>query len=363
MRRETARENNQTAIGERLTVTATALPGATREQIREVCLALGQPAYRADQIAKWVYCHAATDYSQMTNLPVALRQRLPERLPLRRIQVVRAQHASDGTIKYLFALPDGEQVEAVFLPYDDRTSVCISSQVGCAAGCRFCATAQMGFTRNLTAGEMVDQVLSIQQATAQRISHVVYMGMGEPLWNLREVVKSILLLNKEVSISQRHITVSTVGVVPAIRELAQHRLQITLAISLHAPDDELRARLMPVGRKWKVHDLVQTAAYYTQETGRKVTFEYLLLRGVNDEPHHAATLANLLKGMTCNVNLIPFNQVDTPDGFTRPEPERVARFRKVLEESGRAVTQRVEKGHDISAACGQLKLETIGTRR
>lgn len=341
---------------------AVVLPGATREEILQIVGELGQPAYRAEQIAQWVYRHAVRDYAQMTNLPLALRQALAERLPLQRLQVVRAQHSADGTIKYLLALPDGERIEAVFLPYGDRTSVCISSQVGCAAGCRFCATAQMGFTRNLTVGEMVDEVLSIQQIAGRRISHVVYMGMGEPLWNLQEVVKSILLLNKEVGISQRHITVSTVGVVPAIYELAQHRLQITLAISLHAPDDELRASIMPVGRKWKVQELIQSAKHYTEVTGRKVTFEYLLLRRVNDEPQHARALARLAKGMVCNVNLIPFNQVETPDGFIRSEPERVARFRQILEEEGIAVTQRVEKGHDISAACGQLKLETVRTR-
>ncbi|GBC96063.1 putative dual-specificity RNA methyltransferase RlmN [bacterium HR16] len=340
----------------------TVLPGATREEILQVVRTLGQPDYRAQQIAEWVYRKGARLYDEMTNLPLSLRQALPELLPLRRLEVVRAQRSVDGTVKYLFALADGERVEAVFLPYDDRTSVCISSQVGCAAGCRFCATAQMGFTRNLTAGEMVDEVLSIQQMSGQRISHVVYMGMGEPLWNLQEVIKSVLLLNREVGISQRHITVSTVGVVPAIYELAQHRLQITLAISLHAPSDDLRARIMPVGRKWKVQELIDAARHYTEVTGRKVTFEYLLLRGVNDEPHHAHALARLVKGLVCNVNLIPFNQVETPDGFTRPEPSRVARFRRVLEEAGITVTQRVEKGHDISAACGQLKLETARAR-
>lgn len=338
------------------------LPGATREEILQVVRTLGQPDYRAQQIAEWVYRKGARTYEQMTNLPRSLRDTLPDVLPLKRLQIVHAQHSADGTVKYLFALADGEQVEAVFLPYEDRISVCISSQVGCAAGCRFCATAQMGFSRNLTAGEMIDEVLTIQQAAGQRISHVVYMGMGEPLWNLQEVVRSILLLNREVGISQRHITVSTVGVVPGIYELAQRRLQITLAISLHAPDDELRMSIVPVGRKWKVHELIDSARHYTEVTGRKVTFEYLLLRGVNDEPHHAQALARLLKGMICNVNLIPFNQVDTPEGFTRPEPSRVARFRRVLEEAGIAVTQRVEKGHDISAACGQLKLETARAR-
>ncbi len=338
------------------------LPGATREEILQVVRSLGQPDYRAQQIAEWVYRKSAHSYEQMTNLPRSLREVLPERLPLRRLAVVRAQRSSDGTVKYLLALADGERVEAVFLPYEDRTSVCLSTQVGCAAGCRFCATAQMGFSRNLTAGEIVDQVLTLQEQSGERISHVVYMGMGEPLWNLQAVVQSILLLNREVGISQRHITVSTVGVVPAIYELAQHRLQITLAISLHAPDDELRARIMPVGRKWKVPQLIEAARHYTETTGRKVTFEYLLLRGVNDEPYHARTLAQLVKGMICNVNLIPFNQVETPDGFMRPEPARIARFRRVLEEAGVAVTQRVEKGHDISAACGQLKLETARAR-
>ena len=338
------------------------LPGATREEILQVIRTSGQPDYRAQQIAEWVYRKGVRTYEQMTTLPQSLRDTLPEVLPLRRLEVVRVQHSADGTVKYLLALTDGEQVEAVFLPYDDRTSVCISSQVGCAAGCRFCATAQMGFSRNLTAGEMVDEVLTIQQSAGQRISHVVYMGMGEPLWNLQQVVKSILLLNREVGISQRHITVSTVGVVPGIYELAQHRLQITLAISLHAPDDELRKSIMPVGRKWKVQELIEAARHYTEVTGRKVTFEYLLLRRVNDEPHHARALARLLKGMVCNVNLIPFNPVDTPDGFTRPDASRVARFRGVLEEAGIVVTQRVEKGQDIAAACGQLKLESARAR-
>jgi 23S rRNA (adenine2503-C2)-methyltransferase len=338
------------------------LPGATREEIQQVVRGLGQPDYRAQQIAEWVYRKGAHTYQQMTNLPQGLRDTMPDILPLKRLEVARARHSADGTVKYLFVLGDGEQVEAVYLPYEDRISVCISSQVGCAAGCRFCATGQMGFSRNLTAGEMVDEVLTIQQSAEQRISHVVYMGMGEPLWNLQEVVKSILLLNREVGISQRHMTVSTVGVVPAIYELAQHRLQITLAISLHAPDDELRKSIMPVGRKWKVRELIDAARHYTEVTGRKVTFEYLLLRGVNDEPRHAQALAQLVKGLVCNVNLIPFNQVDTPEGFTRPEPSRVARFRRVLEEAGIAVTQRVEKGHDISAACGQLKLETARAR-
>ncbi|MCS6830295.1 MAG: 23S rRNA (adenine(2503)-C(2))-methyltransferase RlmN [Armatimonadota bacterium] len=338
------------------------LPGATREEILQVVRTLGQPDYRAQQIAEWVYHKGARTYDQMTNLPLSLRRSLSDLLLLQRLDVVRAQRSADGTVKYLFALADGERVEAVFLPYDDRTAVCISTQVGCAAGCRFCATAQMGFSRNLTAGEMVDEVLSIQQLSGQRVSHVVYMGMGEPLWNLPDVVKSVLLLNREVGISQRHITVSTVGVVPGIYELAQHRLQITLAISLHAPNDDLRARIMPVGRKWKVQELIDAARYYTETTGRKVTFEYLLLRGVNDAPEHAHALAKLVKGLVCNVNLIPFNQVETPDGFTRPESSRVARFRKVLQEAGIAVTQRVEKGHDISAACGQLKLETARAR-
>jgi len=338
------------------------LPGATREEILQAVRTLGQPDYRAQQIAEWVYRKGARCYDEMTNLPLSLRHTLPTLLPLQRIEVVRTQRSVDGTTKYLFALADGERVEAVFLPYEHRCSVCISTQVGCAAGCRFCATAQMGFSRNLAAGEMVDEVLSIQQLSGQRVSHVVYMGMGEPLWNLQEVVKSIWLLNREVGISQRHITVSTVGVAPAIVELAQHRLQITLAISLHAPDDDLRARIMPVGRKWKVQQLIDAARHYTEVTGRKVTFEYLLLRGVNDEPHHAHALARLVKGLRCNVNLIPFNQVETPDGFIRPEPSRVARFRQVLEEAGIAVTQRVEKGHDISAACGQLKLETARAR-
>jgi 23S rRNA (adenine2503-C2)-methyltransferase len=227
-------------------------------------------------------------------------------------------------------------------------------------GCRFCATAQGGYTRNLTAGEIVDQLLHLQRLSERRITHVVLMGMGEPLLNFENMLTALRLIHDEVGISYRRITVSTVGIVPKIYALAEQNLPITLAVSLHAPDDETRAKIMPVNRKWGVDALIQAARDYFEKTRRRITFEYLLLRGVNDTPEHAQQLARKLRGVPCLVNLIPFNYVPTPDGFQRPEAARVRRFRAVLESAGIETTQRVERGHDIDAACGQLRGKHLG---
>jgi len=341
---------------ERLEETRTVLVGLSEAQLRAwVSETLGEPAYRGTQLAKWIYEKAAADFDRMTDLPAALRARLNERAVVSPNAVSLTQRSKDGTVKCLLRLADGNEVECVLLPYEDRVSVCLSTQVGCAMGCRFCATAQGGYTRNLTAGEVVDQLLHLQRLSERRISHVVLMGMGEPLLNLENVVAALRLMHDEVGIGYRRMTVSTVGIVPKIYELADYDLPITLAISLHAPDDETRARIMPVNRKWGVESLLQAARDYFEKTKRRVTFEYLLLREVNDTPRHAEQLAKKLKGVPCLVNLIPFNYVPTPDEFQRPGAERVRRFRAILESAGVEVTQRVERGHDIDAACGQLR--------
>jgi 23S rRNA (adenine2503-C2)-methyltransferase len=278
-------------------------------------------------------------------------------------QVTHRDRAKDGTIKYLLSFPDAEQVESVYLPYEERVSVCLSSQVGCPAGCAFCATAQGGLARNLTAGEIVEQVLTLQiENPARRISHVVYMGMGEPLLNYEAVVQSVRLLSDEVGLSPRHLTISTVGIAPGIRRLAEENLPVTLALSLHAPDDALRETLIPTARKYRLPEIINACRDYHHRTKRNLTFEYLLLAGINDSPEQAQALARLLRGIPGNVNLIPFNHVETPEGFRRPEAARIAEFRAVLEENGRITTQRMERGHAISAACGQLK-RTAGTLR
>jgi 23S rRNA (adenine2503-C2)-methyltransferase len=253
----------------------------------------------------------------------------------------------------------------VVLPYEDRTSVCISSQAGCPVGCVFCATATMGFARNLTAGEMVDQVLTARENAPEpdaapgetaraRLSHVVVMGMGEPLLNYDNLVRAFRLLHEEVGLSYRHLTVSTAGYVPGILRLAEEGLPVTLALSLHAPNDPLRAELIPMSRKWGVREVMDAVREYTENTGRRVTLEYLLLAGVNDEELHARELGELARGTINHVNLIPWNPADSFTRFEAPSRERVRRFRAVLEQYGVTVTQRVERGQDIAAACGQL---------
>lgn len=337
------------------------LVGLSPKQLREwVQATLGAPAYRGAQLAQWIYERAAVDFDAMTNLPAALRARLRDVAVISPNTLSAVQRSKDGTVKCLLRLADGNEVECVLLPYEDRVSVCLSTQVGCAMGCRFCATAQGGYTRNLTAGEIVDQLLHLQRLSERRITHVVLMGMGEPLLNLENALAALRLIHDALGISYRRMTVSTVGIVPKIYALAQQQLPITLAVSLHAPDDETRAKIMPVNRKWGVDTLIQAARDYFEQTRRRITFEYLLLRAVNDTPEHAQRLAHKLRGVPCLVNLIPFNYVPTPDGFQRPEAERVRRFRAILDAAGIETTQRVERGHDIDAACGQLRGKHLG---
>lgn len=337
--------------------------GMTIKELEAVAQETGERAYRGKQIAAWVYQRGATSLDAMNDLPQAFRARLAENYCLGLPETAHKDTAPDETVKYLLRQADGQTIESVYLPYPDRVSVCLSTQVGCAAGCRFCATAQGGLMRNLTAGEIMGQFLRMQAEGGRRISHVVYMGMGEPLWNYDAVVKSLRLLGNEVGLSLRNLTVSTVGVVPGIRALAKEEMPITLALSLHAPDDETREALIPTARKWKLDEILDACAEYVRNTHRNLTFEYLLIGGVNDSPEQARALASLLKSrrLPGNVNLIPFNYVETPQGFRRPERESVQRFREELEKAGRVATQRMTRGHAISAACGQLR-RTIGPK-
>lgn len=330
------------------------LLGLTRAELSSLSEQLGHPAFRGKQIADWLYKKGVRDIDAMTNLPAAFRERLRADASLTRSEVVKQSRSPDGTTKYLLKLADGETIESVLLPYSDRTSVCVSTQIGCPAGCLFCATAMCGFVRNLTAGEIVDQVLTLQEQGGRRITHVVFMGMGEPLLNLDNVLAAIHLLNDEVGIGMRHITISTVGISPAIRQLQEMDLQLTLAISLHAPANELRRRLIPISAKYPLDQLMAACRDYANFTKRRVTFEYLLLAGVNDSPEHASELAHLLRHTLCNVNLIPYNEVEGKP-YKRPTRSAIQAFRSVLEESGIETTQRMERGHSVSAACGQLR--------
>jgi 23S rRNA (adenine2503-C2)-methyltransferase len=317
-------------------------------------VSLGEPAYRGRQLAGWIYKKAVSSFEEMRDLPAALREKLAQGYVINPLVVTAHQHSTDEVDKLLVHGGDGEVFECVLLPYEDRVSCCLSSQVGCPMGCTFCATGLGGFDRNLSAGEIVSQYLLLQSLSERRIGHVVFMGMGEPLLNLDQLVKAMALLHDEVGLSYRHLTVSTVGLVPQIEKLAEMRLPIHLALSLHSPFDEVRDRLMPVNHKWPVARVVQAMRDYSKATGRKVTFEYLLIDKVNDTPEQADALARLVKGLPSVVNLIPFNTVDTEQGFARPTRERVRAFRKRLEGHGINVTERIERGHDIAAACGQL---------
>ncbi len=336
------------------------LLGLNTEELCRLAQDEGVPQYRGRQLAEWIYRRHARSFAEMTDLPAALRTRLAEKYQVGRASLVTERRSRDGTVKLLLEMGDGVRVETVGLPYEDRFSCCVSTQAGCTVGCLFCATGLGGFVRNLTAGEIVGQVLAVEDASENRpggrarLDHVTFMGMGEPLFNYEAVLKALYLLNVEKRIGARNLTVSTSGYVPGILKLAQENLQITLAVSLHAASDELRRRLVPGMAKWTIRELIEAAREYVRQTGRRITFEYCLLAGENDRLEEARHLAQLLHGLNCHVNLIPYNQV--PElGLQASPGQQVKAFREVLVAAGIPVTQREEKGADIEAACGQLR--------
>lgn len=316
--------------------------------------ARGLGAYRGRQIAKQLYQKAAQTLDVMTELPAKARQTLENEVRVSPLHVADHRRSVDDVDKMLVHNGDGNVYECVLLPYKDRVSCCLSTQVGCPMGCVFCATGLGGFDRNLTVAEIIGQYLLLQSISERRVSHVVFMGMGEPLLNLDNVIEAMRLMHEEVGLSYRQITISTVGLVPQILRLSKEKLPIHLALSLHSPLDEVRSRLMPVNHKWPVAEVMDAMRTYHRETRRKVTLEYLLLDGVNDDEEQAKALARLVKGLPSVINVIPWNWVDTGNGFKRPSRERVRKFKEVLKAHGANVTERVERGHDIAAACGQL---------
>ena len=349
------------------------LIGHSTEEIRSlVAEATGLPPYRGAQVAEWLYRRISpeegggfcADFEAMTDLPKDARAKLAERFPGSPLLLTQSQtDTRDGTIKALAKLSNGgHPIECVLLPDTKRVSVCLSTQAGCPMACAFCATGTQGLTRNLSAGEIVAQFLLLQSLTSRRISHIVFMGMGEPLLNYDAVLKAIRILNAECGIAMRHVTLSTVGIVPNIERLAQENLQLTLAVSLHAPNDALRTRLVPVNKTYPLERLMAASRAYAAHTGRRLTFEYVLLRGVNDEPEHARELGQLLRGTSAAVNVIPYNPTTVAEAFGKPEPSRIAAFRRILEDAGVTVTQRKERGKQIAAACGQLVTEATRQR-
>lgn len=336
-----------------------ALSGLTLSQIEQFVKDLGLPAYRGRQIHSWIYAKYASTFDDMTDLSKEVRDLLKQHSTVELIKVAHLQISKDGTRKYLFQLPDGKYVESVLMAFEDRPtlSACVSSQVGCAVGCTFCATGFLGFKRNLSAQEIIDQVMAIQRDVKQRISNVVYMGQGEPLLNTEEVITSVHTMIESVGIGARHITVSTSGVVPGILRLAEESVQVTLALSLHAPDTETREHIVPITKKWSVEDLMEALRTYYRATGRRITIEYVLLAGVTDKPSQARELAELVRDIHCNINLIPYNPTEDLSGtvlYQRPSMESQKLFKRLAEASGKTVTIRLERGTDIDAACGQL---------
>lgn len=320
----------------------------------------GQPAFRARQVWEWLYRHYAADYSEMTNLPVALRERLAAETTLSIGGIVSTQDSNDGqTRKVLFRMTDDQLIETVLMGYEKRRTLCISTQAGCAMGCVFCATGQMGFMRNLTTGEIVGQVIHFARELAARGEHVtniVVMGMGEPLHNYDHTLAAVDRLTDPAgfNLGARKITISTVGLVPAMRRYADEQRQTPLAVSLHAATDEERGRLLPVNRRWPLAELMDACRYYIEKTGRRLTFEWALIAGENDTEEQAHRLGALLQGMLCHVNLIPLNPT-AGYGGKPSSPERVEQFRQVLEQYGVSSTVRVRRGIDIQAGCGQLR--------
>ena len=329
----------------------------TREELREALLARGEKAFRADQVYSWMHERLASGFCEMTNLSKALREALEAEYDYTNLEIVEVQRSRlDGTCKYLFRLADGNVIESVLMRYHHGNSVCISSQAGCRMGCRFCASTIGGLVRNLKASEMLDQIYRIQKDTGERVSNVVVMGTGEPLDNYENLLRFIRILSEEhgLHISQRNITVSTCGIAPRIRELADEDLSITLALSLHAATQEKREELMPIARKYQLPEVLEACAYYFKKTGRRLTFEYSLVGGVNDHPEDARRLAELARPVHSHVNLIPVNPV-TERSFVQPDKKVIGNFKKELEKYGINVTIRREMGRDIDGACGQLR--------
>ena len=330
----------------------------TLEGLTALMKELGQPAFRAKQIFHWLHQKLVTEFSAMTDQPKALLAKLEEEYYIAAPAIVRRQQSKDGTVKYLFALEDGNCIETVIMRYHYGVTACVSSQVGCRMGCRFCASTQAGRVRNLEAGEIAGQIYAAQKDIGERISHIVLMGIGEPLDNFDNVMDFLSIISSPdgVNIGMRNISLSTCGIVPMIDKLAEKKLQLTLSISLHAPNDAMRSGMMPVNDAYPVAQLIAACRRYQQTTGRRVSFEYSMVRGVNDSPATAKELAALIRGMGAHVNLIPINPVDGSP-YSATDAENVKRFQTLLTDLGVNATVRRRLGSDISAACGQLRRE------
>ena len=330
------------------------------EELQNELINMGEKKFRAEQIFKWLYVEKVKSFDDMTNLSLELRLKLKENYSMCNYKIIKKQESSDGTKKYLFDVLDGNAIETVLMQYHHGKTVCVSSQIGCKMGCKFCASTGIKFIRNLTAGEIVEQILAVEQDINDRISNIVFMGIGEPFDNYDNVIKAIKILNnqKGLNIGTRHISVSTSGLVPRIYDLANENIQCTLSISLHATTDEKRSSMMPINNRYNIEELMKACKDYIKITNKRISFEYALAKDNNDNLDDAKRLVNLLRGMLCHVNLIPINKIENGQ-YSKSTNENILKFRDYLNDNGIVATIRRELGSDIDAACGQLRRKNL----
>ena len=330
------------------------------DELQEELVSIGEKKYRAEQIFKWIYVEKVKEFDEMTNLSLELREKLKANYTMCNYKILRKQESSDGTKKYLFDVLDSNAIETVLMQYHHGKTICVSSQIGCKMGCKFCASTGVQFVRSLTAGEIVEQILAVEQDTKDKISNVVFMGIGEPFDNYDNVMKAIKIINnqKGLNIGARHISVSTSGLVPKIYDFANEDLQCTLSISLHATNDEKRSSMMPVNKRYSIEELMEACRYYIDKTNKRISFEYALAKDNNDNLDDAKELVKLLKGMLCHVNLIPINKIEN-GSYIKSTNENIIKFRDYLNDNGIVATIRRELGSDIDAACGQLRRKNL----
>ena len=334
------------------------------DELQDELVVLGEKKYRAEQIFKWIYVDKVKEFNEMTNLSIELREKLKQNYTMCNFNIIKKQESSDGTKKYLFDVLDGNAIETVLMQYHHGKTICVSSQIGCKMGCKFCASTGIKFVRSLTSGEIVEQILAVEQDIGDKISNIVFMGIGEPFDNYENVMKAIKIINnqKGLNIGARHISISTSGLVPMIYKFADEELQCTLSISLHATNDEKRSSMMPINNRYNIKELMEACRYYIEKTNKRISFEYALAKDNNDNLEDAKGLVKLLHGMLAHVNLIPINKIENGK-FVKSTDNNIIRFRDYLNEHGIVATIRRELGSDIDAACGQLRRKTIEEKR
>ena len=330
------------------------------DDLKKEIINLGEKGYRAEQIFKWIYVDRVNSFDEMTNLPKDLRDKLKENYYMNNFNILKKQESSDGTKKYLFDVLDGNAIESVLMKYHHGNTICVSSQIGCKMGCKFCASTGIRFIRNLSSGEIVEQLLAVEKDSGKKISNIVFMGIGEPLDNYDNVINAIRIINnpKGINIGARHISISTSGIVPRIYDLANENIQCTLSISLHASNNEKRSQMMPVNNRYNIEELIKACKDYIKITNKRISFEYALAKDNNDNLEDAKQLVKLLKGMICHVNLIPINKIEN-GAYVKSSNENIIKFRDYLNDNGIVATIRRELGSDIDAACGQLRRKNL----